>query len=88
MSEHLLTAKIPCWERVRKHRVNKISVFLEKQEVSEHLRCRIFRVNTIISKMGLLKKEQVYHCFFFFFFFFFLGGGGDYFSPGAGLLKQ
>ena len=36
--------------------------------MSEHLRCRIFRINTIISKMGLLKKEQVYH--------FFGGGGG------------
>ena len=64
--------------------------------MSEHLRCRIFRVNTIISKMGLLKKEQVYHCFFFCFFFFFSlgvcvwgGGGGEaLFFPGAGLLKQ
>ena len=32
---------------------------------------RIFRVNTVISRMRLLKKEQVYHCSFFFF-----GGGG------------
>ena len=48
---------------------------------------RIFRVNTVISRMRLLKKEQVYHCSFFFF-----GGGGGggegIFFPGAGLLKQ
>ena len=41
---------------------------------------------TVISRMRLLKKEQVYH------FFFFLGGGGGRggvpFFPGAGLLKQ
>ena len=51
--------------------------------MSEHLRCRIFRINTIIYKMGLLKKEQVYHCCFFLFFFVGGGGGvgGDYFSP-------
>ena len=30
----------------------------------------------VISRMHLLKKEQVYHCFFLFFFFFF-GGGGE-----------
>ena len=58
---------------------------VRKKWVFEHLRCRIFRVNTVISRMRLLKKEQVYH--------FFLGGGGgggggrvggggvDYFSP-------
>ena len=51
---------------------------LEKKRVSEHLRCRIFRINTDISRMRLLNKEQVYR-------FFFLGGGGgrrgDYFAP-------
>ena len=33
---------------------------------------RIFRVNTVISRMRLLKKEQVYR-----FFFVFLGGRGE-----------
>ena len=43
----------------------------------------------VISRMHLLKKEQVYHCFFLFFFFF-LGGGvrEGLFFPGAGLLRQ
>ena len=40
--------------------------------MSEHLRCRIFRVNTVISRIRLLKKEQVFHCFFVVCF----GGGG------------
>ena len=58
--------------------------------MSEHLRCRIFRINTIISKIGLLKKEQVYHCFFVFVFFLGggVGGGEGLFFPGAGLSKQ
>ena len=34
---------------------------VRKKWVFEHLRCRIFRVNTVISRMRLLKKEQVYH---------------------------
>ena len=45
---------------------------------------RIFGVNTVISRMRLLKKEQVYHRFFGVFFFLGGGGGGgggDYFSP-------
>ena len=58
-----------------------MGVFLEKKRVSEHLRCRIFRVNMVISRMRLLKKEQVYHCFYFSIFFFFWGGGG---GGGAG----
>ena len=43
-----------------------------------------FRVNAVISRMRLLKKEQVYHCFF-------LGGGdggGTFFPRSRGLLKQ
>ena len=46
--------------------------------MSVHLRCQIFRVNSVISRMRLLKKEQVYHCLFVCFlgFFFFWGGGG------------
>ena len=47
---------------------------------------RIFRVNTVISRMRLLKKEQVYHCLFVCFFLFFFVGGGTIF-PGAGLLN-
>ena len=38
----------------------------------------------VISRMRLLKKEQVYHCFYFFYFLFifiFFGGGRDYFFP-------
>ena len=46
-----------------------------------------FRVNTVISRMRLLKKEQVYHCFSFFFFFG-GGGGGDFFPLSRGLLKH
>ena len=39
----------------------------------------------VMSRMRLLKRRS--RCIIFFFF---LGGGGgvDYFSPGAGLLKQ
>ena len=56
--------------------------------MSEHLRCRIFRVNRIISRMRLVKKEQAYHCFFVVFFWGGGGGGGGgegLFLPRAGL---
>ena len=57
----------------------------QKKEGLNIYGAQIFRVNTVMSRMRLLKKEQVYHCLFF-------GGGGgcgvDCFSPEAGLLKQ
>ena len=46
----------------------------QKKEGLNIYGARIFRVNTVMSRMRLLKKEQVYHCFFFVGFF--LGGGG------------
>ena len=63
----------------------------QKKEGLNIYGARIFRVNTVMFRMRLLKKEQVYHCFFFFVGFFFGGGGcggGGLFFPGAGLLKQ
>ena len=69
-----------------------------KNEELNNYGVRILRVNTVMSRMRLLKKEQVYHCCLFFCcccfcFCFFLGGGrggggGGLFFPGAGLLKQ
>ena len=54
--------------------------YFQKKEGLNIYGARIFRVNTVMSRLHLLKKEQVYHCFFFFFF-----GGGvggvDCFSP-------
>ena len=43
-----------------------------------------------MSRMRLLKKEQVYHCLFFFvvvFFFFGGGGGGGTIFPRSGFIK-
>ena len=73
MSEDLRTAKIPSKEGVWKYRVH-IRYLFRKKRVSEHLRCP----NMVISRIHLLKKEQVY----LFFFFFFGGGGGG--GEGAG----
>ena len=53
----------------------------QKKEGLNIYGARIFRVNTVMSRMRLLKKEQVYHCFFFVGFF--LGGGGGW---GGGLI--
>ena len=70
----------------KKNPVRKVSgsigyikwVSFQKKRVSEDLWCP----NTVISRMRLLKKEQVYH----FLCVCVLGGG--LFFPGAGLLKQ
>ena len=57
----------------------------QKKEGLNIYGARVFRVNTVMSRMRLLKKEQVYHCFFFFFFFF-LGGGGGGGVGGGGIV--
>ena len=49
VSEHLWTAKIPCYEGVRKYRVHKIGVFSEKRGCPNIYSVRIFRVNTVLS---------------------------------------
>ena len=44
----------------------------------------------VISRMRLLKKEQVCHCFYFFiylFFFFWGGGGGGTIFPRSRFIK-
>ena len=52
-------------------------MFFQKKEGLNIYGARIFSVNTVMSRMRLLKKEQVYHCFFFFFVRWGGGGGGE-----------
>ena len=59
----------------------------QKKEGLNIYGARIFRVNTVMSRMRLLKKEQVYHCFFVFFFGGGGGGGGWTVFPRSGFIK-
>ena len=81
MSEHLRTAKIllgTCPEI--KGTLNRC--LFRTKEGPNIYGVRIFRVNTVTSRMRLLKQEQVYHCFFCVFW----GGGGWTIFPQSGLI--
>ena len=60
MSENLRTAKIPCYERVRKYRVHKIGIFSGKKILCPNIYgVGIFRVNTVCPFENFYCGNQV-----------------------------